>query len=67
MTAADDNAAAWDSLPAETRERVAAFLARGDFTLTSDGSAEAAEDWRRADRVLRQAEDYEPLGPGTAG
>lgn len=56
MTQEQQDRAAWDSLPAETRQRMS-FLDPADFTVTDGGEA-GMDDWRRATQTLDRAEQY---------
>ena len=56
MDQAQQDRAAWDSLSAETRKRMA-FLDPADFTVTGGGEA-GVQDWQRATQVLDRAERY---------
>lgn len=59
MTQEQQDRAAWDSLPAETRARMD-FLDPADFTVTGGGEA-GVQDWARATQTLDRAERYRGL------
>jgi hypothetical protein len=56
MDQAQQDRAAWNSLPAETRQRMS-FLDPEDFTVTG-GTEAGMSDWERATQTLDRAEQY---------